>query len=111
MAAWGLVSVSAFPVPFILSALPRGSATALLWNVTKSLMRRDLDSEVVEGTNEGPLLLQPLPLCHVLGQPSHGETSPGCGPTCFSLLCPLLCEFLLFKIQLWSTLWSSGFTE
>lgn len=67
-----------FPIPLTGSAIPRGLAIALLWGVTKSLMKRDLDSEVVEGTIDDLLPLLPLSLCHMLNQPSYGEMSPGC---------------------------------
>jgi hypothetical protein len=40
-------------------------------------MRKYPDSEVVEGTTDGLLLLLPLPLCHMLSQHSYGEMSPG----------------------------------
>lgn len=46
------------------------------------LMRRDLDSGVVEGTDDGPLPAAAAPPCQVLGQPSCGEKSPGCTHCC-----------------------------
>lgn len=74
MAAWGLVLsldpcslLGAFPIPLIKSALPRSLTIAPLWGVLESLMRRNLDSEVVEGTDG---LLPPLPLAVPRAQPA-----------------------------------------
>lgn len=103
--------LGAFPIPFIRPDSPRGLAIALLWDVTESRMRRDLNSEVVEGITDGLLTLKPRSLC----QPSYGETSPGC-----ALQLPIIFFFsrLLstlgiysFKTWAWFTLWSSGWTE
>ena len=104
--------LGAFLIPLIRSAIPRGLAIALLWGVTESLMRKYPDSEVVEGTTDGLLLLLPLPLCHMLSQHSYGEMSPGSAlwvskkkkkktkpkNHVFSLLCSLLCGFTVLKL-------------
>lgn len=71
----GLYTGSLFSILFLVSAVPRGQDTALLWDATETLMRRDLDSKVVEGTDDDPLPAATAPLCQVLGQPSCGEKS------------------------------------
>lgn len=113
----GLYAGSLFSILFLVSAVPRGQDTALLWDATETLMRRDLDSEVVKGTDDGPLPAAAAPLCQVLGQPSCGEKSPGCTYCCL-LKTQQKCVFpssaldfvdlQLLKSQPWPTPWSWG---
>lgn len=101
----GLYTGSLFSIPFLVSAVLRGQDTALLWDATETLIRRDLDSEVVEGTDDGPLPAAATPLCQVLGKPSCGEKSQ---------VVPLLSFKIkhnknVFSSHLPSTLWIYSF--
>lgn len=93
-----------FSILFLVSAVPRGQDSALLWDATMMLMRRDLDSEVVEGADDGPCLLQLLPRVRFLASLAVGRS-----PRLYPLLSFKNIPKNVVSSHLPSTLWVYSF--